>query len=186
MHNIHYLVCNENANRKRVMADIAEHAREDGDGYSSKFTWHDELPPFESEEKAEEAIKRLDRGWYDDHAVRFYDYSKAEKTAKMAEYEAKIAELREGKTKYAKEHSIHTFQAKHIGCPKCGSKLNKDFFSGEGCPLCRTDLRSKTTVDKLKWYDDKIADYRSRIEAEKRKQKGKAVIKWLVKYEYHS
>jgi hypothetical protein len=186
MHNIHYITCDENANRKGIMADIAEHAREDGDGYSSRFTWHDNIPPYESYEKAEEAIKMLDRGFYDDHAVRFYDYSKAEKTAKMAEYEAKVIELWEGKKKYAQEHSVHTFQAKFIGCPKCESKLNKQYFRGNNCPLCQTSLLSKTTLDKLKWYDEKIADYRNRIEEEKRKQKKKAVIKWLIKYEYHS
>ena len=185
-HNIYYITCDENANRAAIMDDIAEHAKRDGDGYSSRFTWHDKIPPYESREKAEEAIKMLDRGWYDDHAVRFYDYSKAEKTAKMAEYEAKVIELWEGQKKYRAEHSVHTFQAAYIGCPKCGSKLSREYLRGENCPLCRADLRSKTTLDKLKWYDDKIADYRNRIEEEKRKQKKKAVVKWLIKYEYHS
>lgn len=185
-HNIHFITCAEKVNRRAVMTDIAVHAEKDGDGYSSRFTWHDEIPPYESYEKAEEAIKMLDRGWYDDHAVRYYDYSKAEKTAKMAEYEAKVAELVEGLRKYKREHSVHTFQAKHLGCPNCGSRLNKDYFTGECCPLCRTDLRGKTTLDKIKWYEAKIADYRARIEAEKMKQKKKAVIKWLIKYEYHS
>ena len=185
-HNIYYITCDENAKRAAIMADIADHAKRDGDGYSSRFTWHDEISPYESREKAEEAIKMLDRGWYDDHAVRFYDYSKADKTAKMAEYEAKVAELLKAVREYRAAHSVHTFQAKHIGCPKCGSKLNKDYFTGEHCPLCRTDLRSKTTLDKIKWYEEKIADYRNRIEEEKRKQKKKAVVKWLIKYEYHS
>lgn len=185
-HNIHYIICDENAKRAVIMADIAEHAKRDGDGYTSRFTWHDNIPPYESIEKAEEAIKMLDRGWYDDHAVRFYDYSKADKTAKIKEYEAKVVELWEGQKKYRAEHSVHNHQAKLIGCPKCESKLNKKYFSGNRCPLCRTSLLSKTTQDKLKWYEDKIADYRNRIEEEKRKQKKKAVIKWLIKYEYHS
>ena len=54
------------------------------------------------------------------------------------------------------------------------------------CPLCRADLRSKTTLEKIKWYEDKIADYRKRIEAEKMKQKKNAKVKWLVKYEFHT
>jgi hypothetical protein len=186
MHNIHYITCEENAKRSVIMADIAEHAKEEGDGYSSRFTWHDNIPPYESREKAEAAIETLDRGFYDDHAVRFYDYSNAEKTAKIKECEAKIAELMEGQKKYRAEHSVHTFQAAYIGCPKCGSKLSREYLRGENCPLCRADLRSKTTLDKLKWYEDKIADYRNRIEEEKRKQKNKAKIKWLIKYEFHS
>lgn len=186
MHNIHYITVDEKANRKSVMADIAEHAREDGDGYSSKMTWHDEVQPFDTEEEAEEFIKRRDNGWYDDHAVRFLDYSNAKPTAKMEEYKKKVSELIEAERAYRAAHSVHTFKAKYIGCPKCESKLNKDFFRGDNCPLCRTDLRSNTTLDKLKWYADKIEEYHKRVEAEKRKQKNRAVVKWLVKYEYHS
>jgi ssDNA-binding Zn-finger/Zn-ribbon topoisomerase 1 len=185
-HNIHYIICDEIVNRKGVMADIAEHARSDGDGYSSRFTWHDEIPPYETEEKAREAIKMLDRGWYDDHAVRFFDYSKVEKNKKMAQYEEKISALRIAQREYQEEHSVHRFQAKYIGCPNCGSRLSKEHFRGERCPLCRADLRSKTTLDKLKWYEDKIKELCQKIEAEKIKQKSKAVVKWLIKYEYHS
>lgn len=185
-HNIYYITCDENAKRAVIMADIEEHAKRDGDGYSSHLTWHDNVPPLASYDEATKFIESKDRGWYDDHAVRFYDYSKAEKTAKIKEYEEKVAELMAGEKKYRAEHSVHNFQAKLIGCPKCESKLNKQYFSGNRCPLCRTSLLSQTTRDKLKWYEDKIADYRNRIEAEKMKQKKKAVIKWLIKYEYHS
>lgn len=59
MHNIHYIVCDENANRRAVMTDISVHAEKDGDGYSSRFTWHDEIPPYESREKAEQALKEV-------------------------------------------------------------------------------------------------------------------------------
>ena len=186
MHNIHYITCAENVNRKAIMSDIERHARRDGDGYCSSFTWHDEMKPCENQQAAAKVIETLDNGWYSDHAVRFYDYSNATTTAKMKEYTAKVAELEKSKREYREKHSVHELQAKHIGCPKCGSKLNKEYIVGERCPLCRTDLRSKTTLEKLKWYDEKIADYKNRIEAEKQKQKKKAVVKWLVKYEYHS
>lgn len=186
MHNIHHITCAEGVNRRAVLADIAEHAEQDGDGYSSRFTWHDEIPPYENYEKAEEAIRMLDRGWYDDHAVRFYDYSKATKTAKMAQYEAKIDDLLKAEREYREKHSINTLQAKYIGCPKCGSRLNKAYIPGECCPLCRTDLRSKTTQEKIAWYGQKMKEINGRIYAEKQKQKKKAVVKWLIKYEYHS
>lgn len=186
MHNIHYITCAENANRKAIMAEIAEHASQDGDGYSSRMTWHDNTKPFESEEKARAFIDAVDNGWYDDHAVRFIDYSGATETAKMKEYEAKVAELVKGEREYQQAHSVKTFQAEFIGCKSCGSKLSKKHLMGSICPLCRADLRSPTTLAKIKWYQDKITEYRQRIEAEKRKQKSKAKIKWLVKYEYHS
>jgi len=186
-HIIGYLTYNENTSKAEIMNDIYELARRDGDGgYSSSMTWHDNIPPFDTEEQAREFIEAHDQGFYDDHAVRFKDYSKAVKTAKMAEYAMKIEELIKAKKEYIAEHSVHTFQAKHIGCPKCGSKLNKDYLSGERCPLCRTDLRSKTTLDKIKWYEDKIDDYHKRYSAEMMKQKKNAKIMWLVKYEFHT
>lgn len=186
-HIIGYLTYNENVSKTSVTEDIIERARRDGDsGYTATIIWHDNIPPFDTEEQAREFIKAHDNGWYDDHAVRFKDYSKAVKTAKIAEYEAKVIELWEGKKKYEKEHSVHNFQAKYIGCEICGSKLSKSHLTGERCPLCRADLRSKTTLEKIKWYEDKIADYRKRIEAEKMKQKKNAKIMWLVKYEFHT
>lgn len=185
-HQIYHITCKENVNRSVVMANIAAHAKREGDGYSSKMTWHDRVAPLESEEEAENFIKSHDNGWYDDHAVRFKDYSKAVKTKKIEEYEAKIKELAQAKADYQKAHSIRNFQAKLVGCPKCNSKLNKEYLRGDSCPLCRADLRSKTTLDKLKWFEDKISDYRNRIEAEKKKQKNKVTIKWLIKYEFHS
>ena len=183
-HEIYYYTCKEDCNRKFVMQEIAEHAQREGDGYHSRMTWHDGIPPLESEEAAHEFIKKHDNGWYDDHAVRFKDYSRAEKTAKIKEYETKISELFAAEKEYREAHSIHLLKARHIGCPKCESRLNKDFIRGENCPLCHTDLRSKTTLEKLEWYKNKRADYQARIEAEKRKQK--CQITWLVKYEFHS
>lgn len=185
-HAIHYIEVDEKANKNSVMTDIHEHARRDGDsGYSSKMTWHDEISPLLSREEAEAFIEAHDKGFYDDHAVRFFDYSGATKTAKITEYEMKIAELMKAKQKYIAEHSVRNFQAKYIGCPKCGSKINKDYLRAERCPLCGMELRSQTTLDKIKWFDTKIEDYRNRVDMEKMKQKNKAKIKWLVKYEYH-
>lgn len=186
MHNIGYLTYNENIKRSEVMADIYEMAEEDGDGYSSKMTWHDNIPPFESYAEAKAFINEKDSGWYDDHAVRFKDYSKAVKTSKIVEYENKIQELMKSAKEYKQAHSVHNFQAKHIGCTRCESKLNKEYIVGERCPLCSNDLRSKTTLDKIKWYEDKIKEFYSRIDNEKTKQKKACKIMWLVKYEYHS
>jgi hypothetical protein len=168
------------------MAEIQRQARRDGDGYSSSMTWHDKVPPLESQEKAGEFIRNKDNGWYDDHAVRFLDYSNAKPTKKFDELKAKVEQLVADEKAYADAHSVHSFKAMHIGCPCCGSKLNKDFLTGERCPLCRTDLRAKTTIDKLAWYKAKRTELNEKIEAERRKQKDKAVVKWLVKYEYHS
>jgi hypothetical protein len=185
-HNIRYEILEENVNKQKVMAHIQEIAKSDGDGYCSNMTWHTNVPPFETVDEADEFIKKKDNGWYDDHAVRFKDYSKATKTKKMEEYEAKSKELLQGKKEYISEHLIKNFKAQFVGCPKCGSKLSKEYLRGNNCPLCGVDMRSKTVLDKINWYDDKIKQYNDKIKAEKKKQSDKAVIKWLVKYEYHS
>ena len=184
-HIIRYIECDEHESRAIILDDIQEDAARGGDGYHSNIKWHDNVPPLASYEEAQKFIERHDKGWYDDHAVRFKDYSKAKRTAKIAEYELKIKELIEAQRKYREEHSVHLFKAKHIGCEKCGSKLNKEYLVGEKCPLCKSDLRSKTTLDKLKWYSDKADEYRNRIEDEKKKQEKSVQIKWLIKYEYH-
>lgn len=185
-HNIGYLTCTDPVNKASVIADIAEIAERDGDGYASHMTWHDSVQPFETEEEAHEFIKAHDNGWYDDHAVRFYDYSKAQKTPKIAELEARANELMKAKMQYIKDHSVQRLQAKYIGCPKCGSRLSKSHLRGAKCPLCYTDLRSETTIKKIEWYEQKIEDCRKRQEAERMKQKKSRRVMWLVKYEYHS
>lgn len=42
------------------------------EGYHGDLKFH-ELPVYKNREEAEKAIKRLDNGWYDDHAVVFKD-----------------------------------------------------------------------------------------------------------------
>lgn len=186
MHNIGHLDYKENVKRDDVITAIQDEARVNGDGYSSRVKWHDEIPPCESREEAYERIQALDNGWYDDHAVRYKRYARAKKTKKIEEYERKIAELIEGKRTYTREHSVKSFQATHIGCKHCGSKLYKQLLRTEYCPLCHKDLRSETTLKKLQWFDDKRAEYENRIAEEEKKQKRGYEIYWLVKYEYHS
>lgn len=183
-HAIHHIVVDEKVDRNSVMADIQEIARRDGDGYCSRLNWRDNLAPFSSKAEAEMFVESFD-GRYEDIAVRFYDYSGATKTSKIAECETKITELVNAKKEYIAEHSVRKFQAKFIGCQKCGSKIAKDYLRGESCPVCSKDLRAESTLKKISWYGVKIAELYERIEIEKMKQKNKAKIKWLVKFEYH-
>lgn len=187
MHNIGYITRPENVDRGRVLAMIQDIAEHDGDGYyTGGPKWHDEIPPMESEKAAEAKIKELDKGWYDDHAVRFYDYSEAQETKRMTEIRKRITETQDRMTAYAKEHSVKAFKAEYIGCPKCGSKLSRKHLGGDFCPLCRTDLRSDTTRQKLHEYGSKIDMLWQQIEDEKKKQTKAKRVMWLIKYEYHS
>ena len=77
--------------------------------------------------------------------------------------------------KYIKAHSIHKRTSKYVGCPECGSRLNLGYIRGEKCPLCGTDLRPESSIEKIKWHDKKASEC-----AKKYKQEF-----WLAKIEYH-
>ena len=74
-------------------------------------------------------------------------------------------------------------KSEYIGCPKCGSKLFREYLKAEFCPLCRTDLRSQTTLEALANFDKRREKVQDQLEAEKEKQNGE--VRWLIKYEYH-
>lgn len=48
---------------------FAYNPRESG-GYHGDLTFHKE-PVYKNREEAEEAIRKYDKGWYNDHAVRY-------------------------------------------------------------------------------------------------------------------
>lgn len=186
MHNINYREFPENVDRKAVLNSIIKEAARDGDGYSGPMHWHDEIRPLEDRDAAEARIRQLDKGWYDDHAVRFYDFSGAKETKRMTELRERVRETCEKRFKYEKEHSVVAFKAEFVGCPKCGSKLARKFLRGDTCPVCRADMRSETTKQTIEGYKAKVDSLEKQLEEERRKQLAARKVMWLVKYEYHS
>ena len=184
-HEIKYIVCKENQSRQDIMDDIQSYARRHGDGYSSYVTWHEKVPPLDSYDEARAFIEH-DNGNYSDHAVRYYDYRNVPDSAKIKKIQVQIQELRTAKSEWIKSHSVKAQKAQYIGCSKCGSKLSKNHLHGECCPLCGTDLRSGYILEKIEWYDNKINMCYDAIQEERKKQKNKAEIMWLVKFEFHS
>lgn len=186
MHNINYMDLEEPVNRGKVVAMIKREAERHGDGYYGGVKWHDNISVCKNREEAEKLISKLDNGWYDDHAVRYYDYSSAVTTKKIEELNAKRMEVIDKKNAYMQEHSFSNFKAEFIGCSNCGSKLSKKYLRGYYCPVCRVDMRSETIKKKLADFDQKNEHILEQIEIEKQKQKKAQKIMWLVKYEYHS
>ena len=93
-HSINWFSVPEKAKREDVMEKIMESVSDNGgDHYSSTFTWHTDVAPLASREDAVKWIKAHDKGWYDDHAVRYYDYSQAVRSKQIAELENKAAEM---------------------------------------------------------------------------------------------
>lgn len=134
--------------------------------YHGCLTIHDKKV-YKDYEAALEAIKHLDKGWYDDHVVMYYGISD--------EGRKKIREWDKKRTSYIEAHSIHKRTSNYIGCPGCGSKLNLGYLRGEKCPLCGKELRPYSTIEKICWYDNKIEECTKKYRQEY----------WLAKIEYH-
>lgn len=83
---------------------------------------------------------------------------------KITEMEKMIADMSLKIGRYEKEHSVQMLKAEYIGCQSCGSKLKKVLLSTEKCPLCHSDLRSKTTIETLNNYRRKLTEYKDKYE----------------------
>ena len=87
-----------------------------------------------------------------------------EETKTMCSIRERIEKEKAKKEEYTAAHSIHAAKSKYIGCPSCGSSLNRSMFKGEKCPLCHTDLRSVTTLQTISGYDKNISKWKKQYE----------------------
>lgn len=73
-HEIRYLDFHCSTSEKAILKEINGFAydREETSGYHGDLTFHKE-PIYKNRAEAEAAITKLDRGWYNDHAVRYRD-----------------------------------------------------------------------------------------------------------------
>jgi len=92
----------------------------------------------------------------------------------------RISETQAKKIAYAKEHSVKNFKAKLVACPNCESKINKKFVKYDRCPVCNNDLRSKTTINTLRGYEDKIRALKDEANIEYRKLYELNFKKWAL------
>ncbi len=192
-HNIDHWQKPENVNKKAFEADINDYVRqhtlgEGGHGLDSPIRWIDHI--CDNYEDALEYIRSHDRGWYDQLAVKYYDYPKLEPTKTMITLQERLKAEREKRVAYAAAHAVSTFKAEYIGCPECGSKLKRTLLRDNSCPLCHAEMRSKTTMETLQRYDANCEELSKKIKEEERKMQEKmrkqAKVVWLIKTEYHT
>lgn len=71
-HAVEYLTYHCSKSENYILKDLNSFAYDpqESSGYHGQITFHKE-PVYKNREEAEAAIEKLDRGWYDDHAVRF-------------------------------------------------------------------------------------------------------------------
>lgn len=191
-HQVWHLVYDENVDKKAVQSEGDMYARRDGYGEGAtslpgKIRWLNDI--CDNREDAEKYIESHDSGWYDQLAVRFREYQRLEPSKAMTSLQIRLVAEMDKKKAYEKAHSVSTFKAEFIGCPKCGSRLKRTLLKRESCPLCGTELRSQTTMDTLGRYEKNIRNLEKKIKEEERKSQKKNVekskVKWLVKIEYH-
>lgn len=162
-------------------------------GLLHPIRWIDKL--FDSHDEAMDYIKAIDNVCnYDQIAVKYRVVEQPKKQSaaltKLFERQKKAtAELEEC---WAKD-SIKNSNTEYIGCTKCGSRLKRELIRGEYCPLCHTDLRRKTALEKINKCERKLADIHEKIAVQKEQEyraalasgKAKVDVNWLVKIEFH-
>lgn len=191
-HEIRYVEYPENTSKKAIEAELNDYVRkacwqEGGSGLYGAIRWIDRVCANYNE--AQQYIDDHDNDRYDQLAVKFRRYGKIEPSKTLLSLRERLKKEQEKKIEYAKSHSVSTFKAEYVGCPECGSKLKRTLLRGESCPLCRAELRGKTTIDTLARYEANIRDLQKQIAEEERKLEEKNLknskIMWLVKIEYH-
>lgn len=170
---------------ERIAQDVIDYVNHSGDCYGTDYVKMPTDKVFDTYEEAEAYICKIDRGDYDGIAVKYLDFSDVEDSNKIKELRAKIADTVQKQKDYILTHSVKSQKATYIGCRSCGSKLNKEKLKGECCPLCGTDLRATSTLERISSFKTRIDEYNKKIITEQLKLKKKAKIQWLVKFEYH-
>lgn len=189
-HEIRYLEFSKDATKdemfkRRAGIIRASGDRDPADGYllshDSGFTLHKDKV-YSSYDDALDAIKRFDKGFYDDHGVLYKEPASPSKA--RIELQNRLQETKRKKREYYDSHLPNKAKAAFVGCPECKSKLAKEHLSSHRCPVCRANMFPKTTRDRLKAFDEKIRQLEEKDLILERKQKGE--VKWLVKLEFHT
>lgn len=175
------------AKRSEIMKIAEQHAmhytdmQENPSGsYHGNMTIHDDII-CDSREEAETLIESLDRGFYDDHAVRYK--IEAEPSKQMIAERERADKIMQARLEYEAKHSLFNRKSKFVGCKNCGSKLSLEHLSDYKCPVCGDDLRADYIVERLHKYGDDYKESLRRYSELKRKQKCPTM--WLVKVEVH-
>ena len=185
MHNILYRTYPETLTKERIENEVIDKVNHSGDGYGTDhITFYSAI--CENYDAAREYISGIDKDFYGGYAVKYYDFSGVKDSKKVDELKAKLDELHKKREEYINSHRVQNQKAAYIGCPDCGSKLNRERLRSQHCPLCGRDLRAISTLERIVSFDKRIKEAKEKIEAERTKQKSKAKIMWLVKFEYHS
>jgi len=192
-HQINHNVYPLNCDRRKVQAELDDYAahedwQEGCTGLPNSIRWI-ESAICNNYDDALKFIDEHDSGWYDQLAVRFKEYPSLKHSAK---YDKLLEQSKQISEKYRALSStlfFKGFKAKFITCAGCKSSLNKSHLRSNRCPVCSGSMIPKAKAEQMDKLKEKLEDLKVKLEAEKRsmeqKQEKSAVIKWLVKTEFH-
>lgn len=186
MHNIHYFDYELGANKTKIqksLDDYAERRSDGGCGLPNRIEWTSKK--FDSYEKAMEYIDSR-HGWYEQIAVQYLDTDSAKKSAKALEIEKRVKELTDEFMTRKNTFHFKDVKSEYIGCKHCGSKISSKYLNSNFCPICHSDMRPPTALNRIENSRKKLKDAEKRLNDEIMKQKSKMKYRWLVKIEYHS
>lgn len=198
MHCIDFLTFSAKTDRKTIQAVCDEWGNEHCDPYErggcygglgSKIRFLDGRL-YDSYEEAVEYLETT-TGNYRQCAVKYYEYPKIVPTKKLlslqerrTEYQNRLRSLNEPHYKGVKQATVK--------CKHCGSSLSTAYCGktyNNYCPICRTDIRPQSLLDRIDNCNKKLKEVNSLIKAEERsineKKKNKATINWCVCCEVH-
>lgn len=131
----------------------------------------------------DEAVNSVAR--YKDLAIPFHDGRDATTSKKLEDVRSRIVKNENARNEYIAKNDIHNRKSKSVTCPCCDSRLTLSYLRIQKCPLCGTDLRSPTVLNRIQKFADDDKKLRKMEADEERKLSKKGPIKWLVKVEAH-
>lgn len=168
-----------------------DNRQEGATGLCKKIEWRKEMKPFLTKEDAEDYIgKHFCDGNYQQVAVPYYDGPTSKKLQELTD---KIYMLNKkyDEAKDAVYYLTHPIKAQLLTCKHCGTKISmpyflKSYYNKNICPVCNTDLRPKSELQKFERLKEQIKKLKEKEVELKRKEFSKSRwLRWLVKVEWH-
>lgn len=159
---------------KKKTAAIEEDVSDSVDNNYTEYDYYqigrfqDSCRTFASKEEARDILCSL----ADDRGNSVYGKFKFPRSSKYISLETRLSKEIEKKNTYEKAHAVASFKAKLVGCECCESKINKGYLKKSNlCPVCGSDLRSKTTLETLDRYEKNISQLSREIKEEEKAMK---------------
>lgn len=187
-HNIDYFTYHKDVNKEKVQKNLdnyVAHAdwQEGCGGLYKNIRWLGNTV-YGSQDEAREAIRKMDKGNYDQIAVLFNEYYEPQ-DEKINELRAKASEACKEWSKRDQVLYADTVTSTYIGCKHCGSRLFRELLQENLCPVCRSELRPEHMLKSISSAKNKWVRAQRSVEEYIQKKCRKETM-WLVKIEYHT